>query len=173
MGRPRKLTAKRDSDQNAISGFFAGNTSNTQNEMISTHSKRPRARSPGQATSDDITGSRSLKKAKVDSCHINVNNTVETSSTCHITEATNFIASDSASYDKSSSCATPKKTNIIQPNDSVSNSPTSKVKDCTPQKHLLMFHLNVHDALCTNVIIIFQNNNLLDLKYHVFYLGCE
>ena len=36
-----------------------------------------------------------------------------------------------------------------------------------------MFYLNVHDALCTNVKIIFLKNNLFDLKYHVFYLGCE
>ena len=74
-----------------------------------------------------------FKKAKVDS-NINVNNTVENSSTCRITEATNFMASDNASYDKSSSCATPKKTNVIPPNDIVSNSPILKVKDSTPQK---------------------------------------
>ena len=35
-----------------------------------------------------------------------------------------------------------------------------------------MFHLNVHDELCTNVIII-KKNNLLGLKYHVFHLVNE
>ena len=37
-----------------------------------------------------------------------------------------------------------------------------------------MFHLNVLDELCTNVIIIVsKKSNLLVLKYHVFYLWNE
>ena len=36
-----------------------------------------------------------------------------------------------------------------------------------------MLHLNVHGELCTNVIIFFFLNNLLGLKYHVFYLVNE
>ena len=41
------------------------------------------------------------------------------------------------------------------------------------QLKLVFIKSCAHDELCTNVKIIFLKNNLLDLKYHIFYLGCE